>query len=69
MFSTFSERLKELRTEKELSANKLASLVGLNHTSILDWEKDRQVPLLTNAITLAQFFGVTLDYIAGITEC
>lgn len=66
--TTFSERLKELRTEKKLSQDQLAKKVGLTHTAIGLWELGKRVPNLNAVIVLAKFFDVSLDYMAGIEE-
>ena len=61
----FAQRLKELRIENGLSQDELAKQVGLTHTAIGLWELDKRVPNLNAVIALADFFGVSLDYIAG----
>ena len=66
--SEFAKRLKELRLEKGLSQWELAKQVGITHTAINLWELDKRVPSLDNAITLAKYFGVTLDYLAGLED-
>ena len=64
----FSERLKELRQEKNLSQDKLAKAVGLTHTAIGLWEQGKRNPNLDAVISLAKFFNVSLDYIAGLED-
>ena len=66
--SKFYERLKELRKESGLSQEQLAKEVGLTHTAICLWEQDKRVPNLDSVIALAQFFKVSLDYIAGLED-
>ncbi len=61
----FGERLKELRIEKGLSQKQLADAVGLTSAGISLWEKNKRVPNLDAVIVLADFFNVTIDYIAG----
>lgn len=68
MKSKFSERLKELRQEKGLSQNQLAKAVGLSDVAICLWEQNKRVPNLDAVIALANFFNVSLDYIAGIED-
>ena len=64
----FSERLKELRLEKNLSQDKLAKAVGLTHTAIGLWEQGKRIPNLDAVISLAKFFDVSLDYLAGLED-
>ena len=66
--SNFSKRLMELRADAGLSQDQLAKQVGLTHTAIGLWEQGKRVPNLDAVIQLAKFFGVSLDYIAGIVE-
>ncbi|MDE6585194.1 MAG: helix-turn-helix domain-containing protein [Clostridia bacterium] len=64
----FSERLKELRNEKDLSQAQLAKATGLSHTAIVYWETEQRVPNANAIIILAEFFGVTTDYLLGVDE-
>ncbi|MGN1201536.1 MAG: helix-turn-helix transcriptional regulator [Candidatus Caccovivens sp.] len=66
--SKFSERLKELRTEEGLSQAQLAKMVGVSHVAITYWETNKRVPNLDAVIALAKYFGVSLDYIAGLED-
>ena len=66
----FSERLKELRLEKELSQRDL--VIKLKHKitqpSIAMWEQGKRIPTFDSVILLAQFFNVSLDYLAGLVD-
>lgn len=64
----FSERLKELRLEKELSQIQLAKETGLSHGAIGFWETEKRIPNALAIITLAKYFGVTTDYLLGVTD-
>ena len=64
----FSERLKELRNEKELSQAQLAKATGLSHTAIVYWETEQRVPNANAIIILAGFFGVTTDFLLGVED-
>ncbi len=64
----FSERLKELRTEKGLSLTQLSELTGISHTALVYWENDRRVPNANAVIVLAKFFEVTADYLLGLQD-
>lgn len=61
----FSERLKELRLEKNLSQEQLSHETGLSQSSITKWEREERDPTLKALIALADFFQVTIDYLAG----
>jgi len=66
--TTFSERLRELRTEKSLSARALAALVDLNKASINNWENGTHDIKSEYLIRLAKFFNVSTDYLLGLTD-
>jgi len=68
MVSRFSERLKELRLEKEISQHQLAKQTGISQKGISHWENEERIPNANAIITLAKFFGVTADYLLGITN-
>lgn len=59
----FSERLKELRTEKGLSQSTVAKETGLSQNAIAQWENEKRIPNSNAVIALAKFFGVTTDYL------
>ena len=64
----FSERLKELRKEANLSQDELAKAVGLTHTAIGLWEQNKRTPNLDAVIQLAKYFSVSIDYLAGLED-
>ena len=64
----FAKRLKELRTDANLSQDKLAKELGLTHTAIGLWEQGKRVPNLDAVILIAQYFGVTIDFLAGLED-
>lgn len=66
--SKFPERLRELRKDANLSQDKLASEIGLTHTAIGLWEQGKRVPNLDAVILIAQYFGVSIDYLAGLED-
>jgi len=68
MVSKFSERLKDLRLEKELSQRQLSRETGVSQNAIAHWENEKRVPNANAVIKLADYFNVTTDYILGITN-
>ena len=63
--SEFSGRLKKLREEKEISFDEVSNKTGLAKSLLWRYETGKSEPGLSALITLANFFGVTLDWIAG----
>lgn len=68
MINKFSEKLKELRTDKGLTQNQLAKKLGFTHTAINLWESKKRVPNFDAVILIAQYFGVSTDYLAGLED-
>lgn len=65
--ATFGERLKILREQKGLTQEKLAEAVGVSRSTIGGYEapsKERE-PDFEIVRRLADFFGVTVDYLVG----
>lgn len=65
---SFSDRLKELRTEKGLSQNTLAGLADVSQAAIYQWEKGTRTPKIEQIKKLAFVLGVSADYLMGYSE-
>lgn len=61
-------RLKELRTEKNLSQEEIAKEIGTSQTNIGRWEKGLNEPSSGFVIKLANFFEVSTDYLLGRSD-
>lgn len=69
MKSKFSQRLKELRKEHNLTQEDLSKLSGVSFPTISRYENGlRDEPKLTILKKLANYFDVTIDYIVGDTD-
>ena len=66
----FGKRLKELRKENKLTQQELVIKLNceITQASIARWENNLRVPNLDAVITLAKFFNVSLDFIAGLVD-
>ena len=64
----FSERLKELRTERKLSILALAKEIGVSDATICRWENGINDVTGDSLIVLAKFFGVSADYLLGLED-
>ena len=63
---TFGERLKNLRLEKKVGQIELAKELGVGKSIISLWERNECEPTLSKLILLAKYFGVSIDYLAGL---
>ena len=64
----FAERLKELRTEKDLCDKALSEQVKIGCSSISRWENGQSDIRSDQLIILAKFFDVSTDYLLGLTD-
>ena len=62
-------RIKELRESiPNLSQTKLGKIVNVHQTAISQWETGRTTPDIETSMALANYFGVSLDYLLGKEE-
>lgn len=61
----FENRLKQLRSEKKITQANLAKELGLTQQAIGKWETGRSSPDPDTLLKLANYFGVTVDYLLG----
>lgn len=64
----FADNLKSLRQEKNVGQNELAKALDLSNASISYWENCKQEPSASAIFKLAQFFGVSIDYLLGLDD-
>ncbi|WP_019155433.1 helix-turn-helix domain-containing protein [Robertmurraya massiliosenegalensis] len=62
---TLGKRIKQLRTEKGISQERLAEKLNVSRSAIAKWETDGGIPELGNLLQLATIFDVSLDVLAG----
>lgn len=64
----FSKRLRELRTEKNLTQKELASYLNLTPNSVCEWEKERCEPSIDTLKRLSVLFECSIDYLLGHSD-
>ena len=62
------KNLRMLRENMGLSQEKLASLTGLTARRVFSYERESNEPDIETLALLADFFGVTIDFLVGHTE-
>lgn len=65
---TFGSRLKKLRNEKHISQAMLASELGISTNAISQYETDKRFPDQKCLVKICLFFGVSSDYLLGLSE-
>ncbi len=68
MENKFAKRIKELRQENNLTQRELADYFGFDRSTVSDWETRGREPAFDLLIELANYFGVTIDYLLGRTD-
>jgi transcriptional regulator with XRE-family HTH domain len=61
-------RLKKLRKERNISQLKLALDLNMNQNSISRYENGEREADYETLVKIADYFGVSLDYLFGRTE-
>ena len=64
----FSERLKELRTDANMSRTQLAEALLVNVRTISYWELGQRECNLEQLAKIARTFGVSTDYLLGLED-
>lgn len=68
MNSVVNERIKELRTEKNLTQKTFAEMLFCNRQKIADWERGKSCPSTEDLINISKIFNISTDYLLGLTE-
>ena len=64
----FGEILRRLRNEKHISQEALGKHLGVGKTAICNYESGVVMPGSDKLVTLANLFGVSIDYMLGRTD-
>lgn len=62
---TFQDVFKELRLERNLSQDKIASELDVSQSLINNWETGRSTPAPEMLEYIADYFNVSVDYLIG----
>lgn len=61
-------RLKELREFHDLTQDRAAKIGFINPRTYFRYETGERIMPLDTAVYYAKYYGVTLDYLAGVTD-
>ena len=64
----FNQRLQELRKQKGLTQEELATSLYVSRTAISKWESGRGYPNIESLKAIAKFFSVTVDELLSTNE-
>ena len=61
-------RIRDLREDHDLNQTQIAEILNTTQTQYSRWERGAQEIPLHHFITLAKYYKVSLDYLAGLTN-
>lgn len=64
----FCERIKSLRNERRIYQREVAEYLGVTLRSYQSYESGQSEPNLARLSALADYFGVTTDYLLGRSD-
>lgn len=65
---TYSEIIKQLMIERDLSQEKLARILSVNQTTVGQWLNGKKKPSYDNILAFYTHFGITPNEFFGIDE-
>lgn len=63
------QRLRDLREDMDLSQKEVAKILNDSQQHYQLYESGKREPPFYIIILLAKYYGVSIDYIAGLTNC
>lgn len=64
----YNEAIKEHRLEAGMTLQYVQDHTGISNQNLSRWERGEAIPGIDFCITLAKFYGITLDELVGISE-
>ena len=64
----FSTRLKRLRKEREKTQEDMSKLLHIQRSTYGEYERGKIIPPISKIKILADYFGVSVDYLMGNTN-
>lgn len=61
------KKIKHLRKHAGYTQERLAEMIGVSSTAVAKWENGYSEPTLQNVVHLSELFGVSSDYLLGVT--
>ena len=65
-YMEFKDRLKQLRTKKDITATQLAFQIDKGESAVRMWEIGRSKPDADTLIRLSNYFECSIDYLLGL---
>jgi transcriptional regulator with XRE-family HTH domain len=68
MIYGMAEKIRALRLQKGFTQTEIAKRLNITKNSVNVWETGACAPSLINLARLAQIFGVSTDYLLGVSD-
>ena len=68
MDDSFGARLRFIRKQKNVTVNKISKATGIHENALQNYEYGKHKPGFYALITLADYYGVSLDYLMKGSE-
>lgn len=62
------KRIKDLREDNDKHQKDIAQLLGISQQYYSEYESGNRTIPITHLITLAKYYGTSIDYIVGLTD-
>ena len=64
----YRQKFKNLRIDNDLTQQQIADLCGVSDATVGHWETGKRDMRIDCIVTLCKFYGISADYILGITD-
>lgn len=62
------KRIRELRNERHMTQSRLGDILCVSQDTVSLWEKGKSIPSADQVIRLCKIFGVSADYLLGLSD-
>lgn len=66
--SIIAARIKEIRLENRLNQSQFGEKLSVSQDTVSLWENGKSIPTTEYVILIAKIFGVSADYLLGLTD-
>ena len=68
MKEIISNKIKQLRMERNLSQQEVSNAICVSQRTVSSWENGENEPKASYIVKLAKFYDVSADYLLGLEE-
>lgn len=68
MMTLISKRIKEIRAEYKLTQAQFGEKLAVSQDTVSLWENGKSLPATEYIIAISKTFGVSADFILGLSE-